>query len=146
MDGRQAFKAFFGIVGVVLIISGVLYTFGQSSMLGRSVKVQATVVDVQVETSVEKGKTVTSRYAVYEFYDPFGSGEVVRRQSRGGGNDPQIGQRATVIYDPEDLYYVTEDTFFGTWGGTVVFLFVGAAFLVVSGLPWYVWGAIKSRC
>ncbi len=144
MDGCKAFRAFFSIVGVVLIVSGVLYTFSQSSMLGRSVKVHK-VVDVHVETSTEKGKTVTNRYAVYEFYDPFGSGEVVRRQSRGGGSNPQIGQRATVIYDPEDLYYVTEDTFFGTWGGTVTFLYVGAAFLVVSGLPWYVWGAIKSR-
>ena len=146
MNKINIFRAFFGVIGIIMIIFGVYYTFSQFSMLGRCDRIKATVVDIHVETSIEKGKTVTSRYPIYEFMDPSASGEVLRRQSRGGGsNTPQIGDRVAIIYDPADSYYVYEDTFMSVWGGSFISLFVGFIFILFLGFPNQVVEAIRSR-
>ncbi len=60
----------------------------------------------------------------------------------GGSGEMQMGQRTVVIYDPQDPSYVTEDSFIGVWGGSIVSLIVGTAFLAISGIHTAVRGAI----
>ena len=146
MSGYQVFKAIFITIGVSMIIFCIYYTYSQFSMLARSERITATVVDIHWVTTTDKnGKTITYGVAVYEWLDPGGSGVILRRMSRGGGSDsPQVGDRVAIIYDPADSVYVYEDTLMGIWGASIISIFLGLVFiLVVSGFPEFVADAIR---
>ena len=147
MNGYRIFRAIFIIIGVFMIILGIYYTFYQFSMLARSERITATVVDIHWVTTTENGKTVTYGYPIYEWLDPGGSGVVFRRMSRGGGSStPRVGDRVAIIYDPTDSVYVFEDTLMGTWAPSIIPIFIGIVFiLMVSGFPEFLVDAIRSR-
>ena len=73
MNGYRVFRAIFIIIGVFMIILGIYYTFYQFSMLARSERITATVVDIHWVTTTENGKTVTYGYPIYERLDPGGA-------------------------------------------------------------------------
>ena len=146
MSGYQVFKAIFITIGVSMIIFCIYYTYSQFSMLARSERITATVVDIHWVTTTDKnGKTITYGVAVYEWLDPGGSGVIFRGMSRGGGGStPQVGDRVAIIYDPADSRYVYEDTLMGIWGPSIISIFTGLGFIMFfSGFPEFVVDAIR---
>jgi hypothetical protein len=146
LNGYQAFRTVFIIIGVFMIIFGTYYTYSQFSMLTRSERITATVVDINWVTTTDKnGKTVTYGYPVYEWLDPGGSGVIFRGISRGGGGStPQVGDKVAIIYDPADSAYVYEDTLMGIWAPSIIPIFTGLVFILFfSGFPGFVVDAIR---
>jgi hypothetical protein len=123
------------LLGLSLVILSVVIQVKQYIFRGRARRARGEVVEI-VEASSGPGRRL--KYPVVEFETE--RGRTVEFESSVGSNPSlyRVGQRVSVLYDPDEPQKATIDSFLSRWLATLItgclgvsFLFVGMVFLLI---------------
>ena len=118
--------------GVLFLTAGGYFFSTTQAFLEKAISVDGIVIDLRF-----KGDT---SHPIVEFTDHTGAKRI--HYSSIGTYPPKhfIGEEVTLLYDPSDPKYPVKARIESTldiWGVTIFFLGMGAFFILVSSLAWY---------
>jgi hypothetical protein len=134
------------------LILGIFFALGVGLLIGSYFTVRHTRHFLQVAVSapgvvVENvlRESSNSRNEVSWSYYPrihFQTAENLQIDFMGGtGSNPpsySVNEPVTVLYDPQQPYNASLNSFFSLWGATIVLVILGVAF-TAPGIGWFVW-------
>lgn len=133
-------KYLFAVVGLALLIGGLFVYKNSSEFLLSAVSTQGTVVGLVQNRNSDS----VSYYPVVKFIA--GDGQAIEFTSSAGGNASAhpVGSRVEVVYSPRDVTEVKIKSFFALWGGALVMVLLGVAFVSVGGII-FLLGILRTR-
>jgi hypothetical protein len=138
MDVRQIFGYFFKLIGGALIIVGVVQAASTLWFLRDAEQTMGTVLDYErVEGAAPPfigGDAGVLYYPVVNFQTP--GGREVQFTAPSGRNSRvyEIDSQVPVLYDADEPEAGRLGSFWGLWGGTVVFAGLGTVFVLIGFL------------
>lgn len=120
--------AFF-IGGMVLIYFAIRFYNQSNIILDVGIKTTATVVDL-IEVSDDDGPTYKP---VFEYLDRTNTKREFKSNVSSRPAAYIIGEKAKIVYDPDDLEEVKTITYWGLYRWTIILLCIAAPLMIIGG-------------
>lgn len=127
--------AIFFLIGLGFLIGSGIAFLSTKSFIRTAIETEGVVIELEYRESRDSDGSISRAYYPVVEFTPEGAGERIRFTSNTGSNPPAYreGDPIAVLYQPNNYYKVRIKSFFGLWGLSVIFLFMGAVFGGIGG-------------